>query len=230
MLKILKKINLPIYPTSGPDCLKLCLNKTHFKNYSKKITYQYNSNGFRDKEWPTNLSDVIWCLGDSFTVGLGQPIKETWPSLLEKKSKKRCLNLGEDGCSNDTICLRAQEICKLYNPKLIIIMWSYFHRRRRKNQDIHFDKNNFGNDKDAKNFLKNFNIVKKLPTQTLNLLIPNAFTNNKKHMNYFLTKNNLKDILVFDQLDYSRDYHHFDIKTSEFVCNLIIEKIKDLDN
>ena len=162
MLVIKKDVNF-YGKTKGMDSFENCNNKEHFKNYKKHITYQYNSRGFRDRKWPTDLSDVVWCVGDSFTVGLGQPYKETWPYLLETKVKKRCINLGEDGCSNDTIALRALEIYKLYKPKLIIIMWSYFHRRRVDNQDIHFDKTNFGSNEDIKNFANNFRIVDSLP-------------------------------------------------------------------
>ena len=127
----------------------------HFNNYPKKVYYKYNSKGFRDNEWPEDVSDVIWCVGDSFTLGCGQPQNESWPALLEKITNKRCINLGQDGASNDTIALRVQEIQKVYNPKLIVIMWSYLHRRRVNGIDQLHDKNDFGDAADIKNFLKN---------------------------------------------------------------------------
>jgi hypothetical protein len=217
------------------DCLKFCLDRKHFLNYSKRITYQYNSRGFRDYEWPDKMTDVIWCVGDSFTLGIGQPQDEAWPQLLEKRTGKRCLNLGEDGCSNDTMALRAQEICKLYNPALIIMMWSYFSRRRINGQNEQYDKNHFGMNKDIENFSKNFKIVNKLPTNIINLLIPDAIIDidkcSKKDLDHILTeskffnKRETKCILTFPQLDYARDSFHFDIKTSKYVCN-IIEKRK----
>lgn len=218
------------------DCPKLCLNRKHFRNYPKKIKYRYNSRGFRDREWPVKLTDVIWCVGDSFTKGIGQPQDEAWPQLLEKRTGKRCLNLGEDGCSNDTMSLRAQEICELYNPFLIIIMWSYFSRRRINDENIPFDKNDFGIMNDIENFLKNFKIVNKLPTNIVNLLIPNATIDidkwSKTQLDRFSTQSKLfhdRQILTFPQLDRARDYHHFDIKTSEYVCNLIENKLKVFD-
>jgi len=224
---------------SGMDCLELCANKEHFLNYSKKITYEYNSKGFRDKEWPEDLSDVIWCVGDSFTVGVGQPFEEIWPQLLEKKTGKRCLNVGEDGCSNDTMALRAQEIFKLYKPKLIIVMWSYFSRRRINDQNVQYDKNNFGFKEDSINFVKHFKIVDSLSTNIVHLLIPGAlidFNNYFKKIFYeyvtrynTLSKEQAKKILIYNQLDRARDYHHFDIKTSEYVCDLIIKKINNFD-
>lgn len=224
---------------SGLDCLESCLNRQHFLNYSKKITYEYNSKGFRDKEWPKDLDDVIWCVGDSFTVGVGQPIEETWTRLLEKKIGKRCINLGEDGCSNDTISLRVKEINKLYKPKLIITMWSYLHRRRVDNENVHINKKDFGPEKDLENFKKNFMEVNTLDCKIINLLIPNILTLKTNSKDFKLTKyileklnskkNDLKNINVIPQLDYARDYHHFDIKTSKYIVDLLIKKINDFD-
>ena len=207
------------------DCLSHCLDKDHFRSYPKKVTYQYNSKGFRDHEWPDDLSDVIWCVGDSFTVGLGQPFKETWPQVLGSKLGKTCLNIGQDGCSNDTMALRVQEICKLHNPRLIVVMWSYLPRRRINGENVDYYKNDFGVDEDMENFSKNFKIVNELPTNVINLLIPDAFDDmeslKEKYTNLIFTK----------QLDYARDYKHFDIKTSKLVCDLIIDKILNpIDN
>ena len=219
MLKITNRIGLPVTETSGLDHLQKCLNKEHFLNYPKKITYQYNSRGFRDAEWPIDLSDVIWCVGDSFTVGIGQPYEETWPQLLEKRTGRRCLNTGEDGCSNDTIALRAQEICKLYKPKLIVVLWSYFSRRRINDKNVQFDRNDFGIESDIKNFHKNFNLCKKLNVNLINFTIPYAFDDIK-----YLEKK-YPELKSIRQLDYARDHNHFDIKTSTGICDLIVKKL-----
>jgi len=237
MLIIPEKINNNL-KYSGMDSPEY-IDEFYFKNYKKEINYQYNSRGFRDVEWPANLNDVIWCIGDSFTVGIGQPHEETWPFLLQKNIKKRCLNLGEDGCSNDTISLRIKEIYKLYQPKLIIVMWSYLHRRRINNKNVHFDKSNFGITEDLENFKKNFTDVNTINCKIINLLIPNILVLDPKVKNfelptYILKKANFKDddikkINTIPQLDFSRDHHHFDIKTSEYIVNLLIKKINDFD-
>jgi len=239
ILKIKDKVKYNLNYT-GLDNLNDCLNKEHFINYKKKVTYNYNSRGFRDEEWPIDLNDVIWCIGDSFTVGIGQPYEETWPFLLQKNIGKRCLNLGESGCSNDTISLRIKEIYKLYQPKLIIVMWSYLHRRRIDDKNAYFDEKNFGLEEDLENFKKNFTEVNNLNCKIINLLIPNilALEINRREIKlatrYILKKLNLKKddlktINVVPQLDYARDYHHFDIKTSEYIVNLLIKKINDFD-
>jgi len=215
----------------GIDSLESCRDQQHFLNYSKKITYQYNSKGFRDHEWPTDLNDAVWCVGDSFTVGLGQPFEETWPQILEKKIGKRCLNLGEDGCSNDTISLRVDEIAKSYQPKLIVVMWSYIHRRRVDNRDVQFVKTDFGLKNDMKNFLKNFNNLRKCPVNMIHTIIPGAFPEDKKEIFGYILKNNNypKSLIKFQQLDYARDYHHFDIDTSLHLCDLILNEINNFD-
>lgn len=35
------------------------------------IEYRFNSRGFRDREWPENIKDVIWCVGGSELLGTG---------------------------------------------------------------------------------------------------------------------------------------------------------------
>jgi hypothetical protein len=223
LFRVENRIGKPDSKTSGIDSLKRCLNKKHFKSYKKDITYSYNSKGFRDHEWPEDLSDVVWCVGDSFTVGIGQPFEETWPQVLQKKLGKRCLNLGEDGCSNDTMALRIQEIYESYNPKFLVVMWSYFSRRRTNGTDVAYDKDNFGEDQDLKNFIKNFKTVNSLQTRVCNFAVPDSFSDEETLKKRYPTLNIVK------RLDYARDRHHFDVKTSNGICDLIIKKV-NLDN
>ena len=217
-------MGIPESKNSGMDTLEECHDKDHYLSYTKDISYRYNSRGFRDHEWPEDLSDVVWCVGDSFTVGVGQPFEETWPQLLGKKLGKTCLNIGEDGCANDTMALRIQEICKLHSPKLVVVMWSYFARRRVNGENVHHDRNHFGVDKDMANFSKNFKIVNELPTKIINLLIPFAFDDVKS------VKEKYKNTIFTRNIDYARDHTHFDIKTGVGVCQHIIKKINEFDN
>ena len=224
MLKIQDRMGIPESKNSGLDTLEKCIDKDHFLSYTKDVSYRYNSRGFRDHEWPEDLSDVIWCVGDSFTVGIGQPFEETWPQVLENKTGRRCINLGEDGCANDTLALRIQEICKLHSPKLVVVMWSYFARRRVNGENVNHDRNHFGVEEDMANFSKNFKIVNELPTNIINLIIPFAFNDTE------MLNENHPDLKCMGQLDYARDHHHFDIKTGVGVCQHIIKKINEFDN
>lgn len=117
---------------SGIDSYENCLDKTHFKQYPHEISYQYNSRGFRDQEWPDSLEELktaIWCVGDSFTVGLGSPVEHTWPWLLQQQTDQRVINLAMDGASNNWISRRIALVQKEINPAHIVVMWSYLTRR-----------------------------------------------------------------------------------------------------
>lgn len=224
----------------GMDHYNICRDKNHFKNYKKKISYEYNFQGFRDNEWPLDLKNKVWCLGDSYTVGIGQPFEETWPVLLEKKIGERCINIGEDGCSNDLMAARAKYIIDTYHPKKIIIMWSYFWRRYVNGVNIHYEPYKRETSKnDIENFMKNFLIANNCSTPVINLILPNCFitdlstefnVNLKKKQNVkrILKKLNshpaITDIIEIEQIDYARDGHHFDILTCEKIVDDILTK------
>jgi hypothetical protein len=128
---------------SGIDSIENCLDKNHFKQYPYPITYNYNGRGFRDQEWPDSgkeLTDAIWCVGDSFTVGVGSPIEHTWPWLLQKQTGRRVINVSMDGASNNWIARKTALIQKEIAPKNIVVMWSYVHRRER--EDCNLDDEN----------------------------------------------------------------------------------------
>ena len=123
-----KRVN-QVWEYSGMDSPTDCLDKQHFKDYPHTVTYNYNSRGFRDVEWPDNLRDAIWCIGDSFTAGVGAPIEHTWAYILEQRSGRKCINISMDGASNNWIGRRALAILEEVNPKNIVIHWSHLHRR-----------------------------------------------------------------------------------------------------
>jgi hypothetical protein len=117
---------------SGMDSLEGCLDKKHFQQYPHVVNYQYNSRGFRDQEWPTSvdeLKNAIWCVGDSFTVGLGSPVEHTWPWLLQKHTGRRVINISMDGASNNWIHRKILKILTQIQPRSMVVHWSYLQRR-----------------------------------------------------------------------------------------------------
>ena len=112
---------------SGIDSPEYCADPVHFGQWTLPIEYQYNSRGFRDQEWPEDLKSAVWCLGDSFTVGLGMPQDQTWPGLLES----RTVNISLDGASNGWISRQACIVLEQLQPKVMVIHWSYSHRREK---------------------------------------------------------------------------------------------------
>jgi hypothetical protein len=157
-LRIATFTNLKI-DTLAPDTLKTCDNKKHFKNYPYKVKYAFNSRGFRDEEWPASLielQDSIWCVGDSATVGIGQPLDHTWVNILQTQLEKRTINIGLQGASNDWIGRRAIQILNEISPTLMVIHWTFTwryedpdstkldeERRKHFSADINFDQQAF---------------------------------------------------------------------------------------
>lgn len=140
---ILADISLPNFANlnreyTGIDSKESCLNLRYFLDYPHHITYQYNSRGFRDDEWPNHraeLKQAIWCLGDSFTVGLGTPIHNIWPRVLQQVADQRTINVSMNGASNNWIARKAVRILQEISPTLMVVHWSYIHRRE---QDENF--------------------------------------------------------------------------------------------
>lgn len=75
----------------------------YFKNC--KITYTWNSDGYRTKYEFDELvpEQFVLCFGCSYTEGVGVDDNDTWSSCLEKLIKKPCINMGMAGGSTDAI-------------------------------------------------------------------------------------------------------------------------------
>jgi len=182
--------------------------------YPYPIVYEYNSKGFRDKEWPANLDDVVLCLGDSFTKGVGVPYEHTWPSILQTNSKKHCINLGIDGAANRLLLNIAKQIISEYNPKYMIIMWSFKHRRYEDPwKFIHYEGDIY-NSKSVEEFRYCFNTVNDLLPNIYNTTVPTD-TSDLTGLNNTLHQYNL--------LDFGRDRFHFDYLTAEPIVDSIMQ-------
>lgn len=117
---------------NGMDSPGHCLDISHFQNYPYTVDYRYNSRGFRDREWPTTcqeLQNIIWCVGDSFTAGVGLAFEHTWAQMLHGISGKAIINISLDGSSNNWISRHIDNIINAVKPKIIIAHWTYSHRR-----------------------------------------------------------------------------------------------------
>jgi len=209
---------------TGLDQLDVCLDRQHYIQYKHDIEYCYNSRGFRDKEWPVTtqeLQDSVWCIGDSFTVGTGSPLSHTWPQVLEKSIQHRCINVGMDGASNEWITRQALNIIHQIQPRNIVILWSYLHRREStdttlNNEDRRIWSTTAGDQENWDNFTQcqaqlinhNVNIVQGI--------VPNYADTNTFP---------LDKVIAVPQLDRARDGHHFDIVTSNWFVTQIKEQL-----
>lgn len=127
---IADRLNL-VTKTSGMDSKECCVDENFFDQYPYEISYNYNSRGFRDTAWPpeSDLDKSIWCIGDSFTLGLGVAYQHTWPQQLQTRLNQRCINVSLDGASNQWISRRTVQILQQVQPDVLIIQWSFLHRR-----------------------------------------------------------------------------------------------------
>ena len=226
----------------GIDSLEHCKDIAHYKMYSKSVIYSYNSFGYRDEEWPKDLTDSIWCVGDSFTVGLGQPYDETWVNLISKQTGKRTINISMNGASNDWISRRVQSIIDSFNPRVILIQWSYCHRRENKDvtltdesRRIHFvdpigvrEKFADMQQLDKLNCIENILKINSQPaTQVVHSFIPKfARPDDAEFIYNELTKHNVNFFPEQPQVDFARDSHHYDIQTALNYANLYISNLK----
>ena len=122
--------------------------------------------------------------------------------------------------------LRIQEICKSHNPKLIVVMWSYFTRRRVDGVDVSHDKNDFGDKQDLQNFMNNYTYVNNLPTTIIHSMIPKAFISDQGTKYVMKRATDTNQIKHVEQLDWARDHHHFDIQSSAKIVDWIIGEIE----
>lgn len=236
------------YQILGHDCVEESRNPAHWLKYSKPVIYAFNSRGFRDDEWPTDIENAIWCFGDSFTLGMGQPQNEIWPQLLQSMSGIRTINISMNGASNDWIARKVANLLETVKPKAICIQWSYLHRRELPDitlpdeaRTLHF---NADDHNDLENFFKNIDMLP-VSTSIIHSWIPNFcwvpkrwvpnFFNDESKRNLDIkvltgmTDRNLVFVADTKQLDYARDYHHYDIKTAQKYVEHYIEKLGSPD-
>lgn len=212
------KKNHNAYFSGMDDLNREKVNIKNFLTYLYPISYKYNSRGFRDDEWPSDLSNVVWCVGDSFTSGIGVPFEHRWTNILQNKLNKRCINLGIDGASNPLLKNMCLQILKEYKPSTIVVMWSFFNRRHEDPWNLlHFT--NSSDEEDCATFLDCFKDVNTYNSScnVVNLLIPT------QTISFGL----LQDIDIFQTatIDVGRDGFHFDYKTAEVYVEHILSKL-----
>ena len=84
----------------------------------KVLTYQYNSQGFRDEEFDQQPAGIA--LGCSHTQGVGVRLEHVWPSKLQNLLGQKIWNLGSGGAALDT-CYRLLEYwIEHLNAKFVI--------------------------------------------------------------------------------------------------------------
>lgn len=246
---ILSELFLPtlvneITSSIGIDTKEHCADKLHFYSYKKLVLYTHNSRGFRDDEWPEDLEYVynnFWCVGDSFTVGLGQPQEEIWPYILKDRVPELVFNVSLNGASNDWISRKINYIAENARPKYIFVQWTYLHRREHpddklidEDRRLHYVRSDIKDPKreelDFNNFLKNLDAISKT-VKIVHSFIPNfTLGNNDLEQQIYreLEDRSLQYFPSVQPLDRSRDGHHYDVKTATKYVDLYLANKKNL--
>lgn len=85
------------------------------------ITYKLNSNGFRSEEFDPAADNLV-ALGCSFTMGIGLPYSDLWPSRLAQALNLRACNFGWGGASSDQCFRLAEYWVPHLKPKLVVLL------------------------------------------------------------------------------------------------------------
>jgi len=99
--------------------------------------YKYNNMGYRsnDDYIPNDPSKKIMFFGCSVTEGVGVEYEDCWPAIVTKEFSKKMgqtyknYNLSYNGCSCEHIARIFYQTVDLYNPDLVIILWTSTDRR-----------------------------------------------------------------------------------------------------
>lgn len=208
-----------------------CLDKEHFKNYPHTVSYNFNSRGFRDEEWPATLEELkesVWCIGDSFTFAVGAPVEHNWPSILQSKINRRCINISLCGSSNEWILRKAKRISEDINPVAIVAHLSYTHRGEKINHTLTDEsrrlKFKYLSDESAMgNAIHVLQTLKQLKTPVITSFIPNS--------GFIPEKSTIAlDVPLFNAMDYARDGKHYDILTATHLANCVSDILRDRIN
>jgi hypothetical protein len=87
----------------------------------RKITYKFNSHGFRADEFDSSAPGVMF-IGCSHTLGVGLPVESTWAHIVSTTLKLKNYNLGVGGSSNDTAFRLAYHWIEQLKPSLVVFL------------------------------------------------------------------------------------------------------------
>lgn len=118
----------------GMDSLNHCLDRTHYKKFGS-VSYQFNEIGYREQSVGNMQGKEILVIGDSFTLGLGVNQLHRWSDQLVNLIGYPVLNFSLNGASNDWISRRTRDLLSWFDPPVVIIHWSFTHRREKDRSD-----------------------------------------------------------------------------------------------
>lgn len=210
---------------AGDQNLKL----EDFLAYPHKINYDFNSRGFRDEEWPENLNDCYFCIGDSQVAGIGIPYKNMFVNILQTNLQKRIINCGNPGGNNYYwIVQKSRLILDTLKIKKLILVWGPAHRNHfhvTVKSPLALIKNSSSPRNDI-NTLKTYVDTLEKNKKTTELV--HVFTKFYHDAYGFLDdmKKARINFVTFDKLDYGRDGIHYGIESNLNLAKKLRKKLK----
>ena len=203
---------------TGMDSPGHCRDIAHYSAYPHDISYQYNSRGFRDEEWPRDLEQAVWCVGDSYTVGIGQAFAEIWCRQLMLAMHCRTINISMDGASNAWISRRAAQILREVQPRTLILHWSFLHRREDSRTDLSDELRRIWHERQSDDLAEFERCVESveaanLGSQVIHSTIPNFSPNPVIRQVFLRRRVGRRALPDLAQLDHGRDGYHYGAHT-----------------
>lgn len=226
-------IHIPFYAnlqtgSLGLDSRDQCFNQRAFDQHSP-ILYQFNQIGFRTHSVDQFESNAILVLGDSFTLGLGNNVEDRFTNLLEQQLSHQVLNFSLNGASNDWISRKLQQLLLLFQPRAIVVHYTFSHRRERPQYDWHDDERTecepfYSSEDNYQNWLTNFKTIRSLAGNTK--LVHSFICNwHDRPVDYEKLDKNI--IPPLTQLDFARDGFHYGPKTHRDLATQITSLLVD---
>lgn len=101
-------------------------NTEQFKWAGDTTEYRYNALGYRSNiEYTTNVDQVILCLGDSDSFGIGINNDNIWPTLIQQETNTTVYNLSVLGASVDSLTRIAVQTIQALENKVVAVLMHY---------------------------------------------------------------------------------------------------------
>jgi len=226
-------IHIPFYANLQTDCLGLdsqahCFNRQMFDQHPP-VHYQFNQVGFRTHPVDQFDPNAILVLGDSFTLGLGTNATSRYTDILEQQLSHQVLNFSLNGASNDWIARKLQQLLVLFQPRAIVIHYTFSHRRERPHADWHDDERTecepfYSSQENYQNWLANF---KTIQDSVGNVKLVHSFICNWHDQQVNYSELGDQVIAPITQLDFARDGFHYGPHTHRALADRITNLLAD---
>lgn len=227
-------IQIPFYANLQTDSLGLdspahCFDRRMFDQHPP-VRYQFNEVGFRTHSVDRFQHNSILAIGDSFTLGLGNNEQDRYTNIIEQQLSHQVLNFSLNGASNDWITRKLRQLLQLFQPRAIVIHYTFSHRRERPQLDWHDDERTecepiYSIEQNYQNWFANF---KTIETLAGNIKLVHSFIPHWHDQTIDYAELGTNVIPPITQLDFARDGFHYGQKTHLVLANKITNLLADV--